>query len=112
MIRRPPRSTLFPYTTLFRSPFHKVYVSNTLGKAVAVVGVDKDEIVKTIEFPSETGMPQYDLSARKVYVNLRKTNENAGINPATKTVLGEYPLDGCQFNHGMGGGFGQHRAFL
>ena len=21
MIRRPPRSTLFPYTTLFRSPF-------------------------------------------------------------------------------------------
>src|SRR3712207_7573817 len=23
MIRRPPRSTLFPYTTLFRSPHHK-----------------------------------------------------------------------------------------
>src|SRR2546430_8635166 len=23
MIRRPPRSTLFPYTTLFRSPFGK-----------------------------------------------------------------------------------------
>src|SRR2546430_12628762 len=23
MIRRPPRSTLFPYTTLFRSPFHQ-----------------------------------------------------------------------------------------
>src|SRR2546426_4922675 len=24
MIRRPPRSTLFPYTTLFRSPFHEL----------------------------------------------------------------------------------------
>src|SRR3989442_14775073 len=24
MIRRPPRSTLFPYTTLFRSPFARV----------------------------------------------------------------------------------------
>src|SRR3989442_11142099 len=24
MIRRPPRSTLFPYTTLFRSPFAEV----------------------------------------------------------------------------------------
>src|SRR5256884_7971264 len=24
MIRRPPRSTLFPYTTLFRSPFSRV----------------------------------------------------------------------------------------
>src|SRR2546430_7525212 len=24
MIRRPPRSTLFPYTTLFRSPFERL----------------------------------------------------------------------------------------
>src|SRR3712207_7867689 len=24
MIRRPPRSTLFPYTTLFRSPTHRL----------------------------------------------------------------------------------------
>src|SRR2546426_8656921 len=28
MIRRPPRSTLFPYTTLFRSPNHRDYPSN------------------------------------------------------------------------------------
>src|SRR2546430_7817628 len=26
MIRRPPRSTLFPYTTLFRSPVHECRV--------------------------------------------------------------------------------------
>src|SRR2546422_6642103 len=32
MIRRPPRSTLFPYTTLFRSKFHeKRQVSDTRG---------------------------------------------------------------------------------
>src|SRR5690349_24213014 len=28
MIRRPPRSTLFPYTTLFRSGLHDLYVSS------------------------------------------------------------------------------------
>src|SRR5688572_32706008 len=28
MIRRPPRSTLFPYTTLFRSPLMTDYVSD------------------------------------------------------------------------------------
>src|SRR2546430_9566953 len=28
MIRRPPRSTLFPYTTLFRSPAHPHAVSH------------------------------------------------------------------------------------
>src|SRR2546426_7453123 len=36
MIRRPPRSTLFPYTTLFRSPFERVlfrsgYLSDVVG---------------------------------------------------------------------------------
>src|SRR5438132_9835670 len=25
MLRRPPRSTLFPYTTLFRSQYHQLY---------------------------------------------------------------------------------------
>src|SRR3712207_8737428 len=29
MIRRPPRSTLFPYTTLFRSPFEFAFLLNT-----------------------------------------------------------------------------------
>src|SRR2546430_10897880 len=29
MIRRPPRSTLFPYTTLFRSPFRALGVGGT-----------------------------------------------------------------------------------
>src|SRR3712207_8648424 len=27
MIRRPPRSTLFPYTTLFRSKFNQAYLA-------------------------------------------------------------------------------------
>src|SRR2546426_9771844 len=30
MIRRPPRSTLFPYTTLFRSPRHAANVNETV----------------------------------------------------------------------------------
>src|SRR5688572_33184603 len=34
MIRRPPRSTLFPYTTLFRSPFARQLLS--LGRVVVV----------------------------------------------------------------------------
>src|SRR5689334_24152762 len=34
MIRRPPRSTLFPYTTLFRSPFREVVAA---GKADSVM---------------------------------------------------------------------------
>src|SRR2546429_5363868 len=36
MIRRPPRSTLFPYTTLFRSSGERERVR---GRALAVVGI-------------------------------------------------------------------------
>src|SRR5256886_5157435 len=34
MIRRPPRSTLFPYTTLFRSPY-KSFLSKSTGEYLA-----------------------------------------------------------------------------
>ena len=37
MIRRPPRSTLFPYTTLFRSSEVLEMVTNELGYAADVV---------------------------------------------------------------------------
>lgn len=89
-----------------------MYVSDTLGKAVAIVDVEKDEIVKTLEFKSETGMPQYDSVSRKVYVNLRSTNEVAEIDPATDIVLGIYPVEGCRYNHGMAVDSEHHRAFL
>src|SRR2546425_9248001 len=32
MIRRPPRSTLFPYTTLFRSPTYSNVVTNSVAR--------------------------------------------------------------------------------
>src|SRR3712207_9171183 len=41
MIRRPPRSTLFPYTTLFRS--RHSFVSNRDVAAFAVSAVDRPE---------------------------------------------------------------------
>src|SRR2546428_1388521 len=42
MIRRPPRSTLFPYTTLFRSG-HVFYLDNDPSDAVASIVVDADD---------------------------------------------------------------------
>jgi len=101
-----------PNGSTYAPPFRKVYVSDTLGKAVAVADVSKEEIVKTIEFTSQTGMPQYNSSARKVYVNLRNANEVAEIDPATDTVVGKYPVDGCQFNHGMAVDSEHHRACI
>src|SRR5438034_7662626 len=39
MIRRPPRSTLFPYTTLFRSPCESTAKGNALTSRVRVVAL-------------------------------------------------------------------------
>jgi len=54
-----------PDGSAYAAPFHKLYVSDERGKAEAIVDVTKDEIVKTLHFNSETGMPQYDPVARK-----------------------------------------------
>ena len=101
-----------PNGSAYATPFRKVYVSDTNGKAVAIVDVDKDDIVKTLRFDSETGMLQYDSVAPKVYVNLRSVNQIAEIDPATDTVAGRYPVEGCQGNHGMAVDAVHHRAFL
>src|SRR3712207_7512701 len=39
MIRRPPRSTLFPYPTLFRSPVDDVLVAADVGEVEQRLGV-------------------------------------------------------------------------
>src|SRR5258708_18751330 len=48
MIRRPPRSTLFPYTTLFRSPLNDV--DSPLSKIISNIyfALKKDELTKVI----------------------------------------------------------------
>src|SRR2546429_6312648 len=38
MIRRPPRSTLFPYTTLFRSAQHGIDTAHAVAGALGVMG--------------------------------------------------------------------------
>lgn len=92
--------------------FHKLYVSDERGKAEAIVDVQKDEIVHTLHFDSETGMPQYDPVARKVYVNLQDQNIFAVVDPATDEVVGRYPVGRCKGNHGMTLDAAHHRAFL
>jgi DNA-binding beta-propeller fold protein YncE len=48
----------------YAAPFHKMYVSDERAKAEVVIDVTRDEIVKTLKFESETGMPQYDSVGR------------------------------------------------
>src|SRR5207248_1744944 len=96
----------------YAAAFHKAYVSNERAKAESVIGVRSDTIVKVLRFDSETGVPQYDPVARKLYINLQDQNVLAVIDPATDAVVGRYPVQGCLGNHGMAIDPEHHRAFL
>src|SRR5256885_11641233 len=68
MIRRPPRSTLFPYTTLFRSPLRAVQVEGEPGRigyldqAVGLLGkhleVSCEHVPKRSERMLEPALPR------------------------------------------------------
>src|SRR5262245_3029145 len=73
VIKRLPTETK-PDGIAYAAPFHKAYVSNERAKAESVIDVRTDTIVKVLRFGSETGVPQYDPVARKVYVNLQDQN--------------------------------------
>jgi len=96
----------------YAAPFRKAYVSDERAKAVAVIDTRDDRVITTLHFESETGVPQYDRVVRKVYVNLQDQNVLAVIDPATDTVVGRYPVAGCQGNHGMALDADRRRAFL
>ncbi len=87
-------------------------MSNERAKAESVIDVRTDTIVKALRFDSETGVPQYDSIARKVYVNLQDQNVFAVIDPGSDVVIGRYSVGGCRTNHGMAIDAEHHRAFL
>src|SRR5205085_5402897 len=89
-----------PNGIAYAEAFRTVYVVNTLGKAVSVVDIDKDDIIKVLRFNSETGTPGYDSVRKKIYVTLRSTNQVAEVDASTDRITGQYPVEGCRFDHG------------
>jgi DNA-binding beta-propeller fold protein YncE len=90
-----------PDGSTYAPPFHKLYVSDERARAEAVIDVRSDNVIVTLHFDSETGMPLYDAKSKLVYVNLQDRNELAVIDPATDKVVARYPVSGCNGNHGM-----------
>src|SRR2546430_13706323 len=89
MIRRPPRSTLFPYTTLFRSVFDEVdqgiggEVGGRVGEALAAVTRDERRQALVI-----THLPQIAAYARHQLV-VAKGARGGVATSDVRTVTGE-----------------------
>src|SRR6476660_10132063 len=81
MIRRPPRSTLFPYTTLFRSGFRPVARVSLRHRGPVPVGPARSE-----EHTSELQSPDHLvcrllLENKKKTLNSQITNDSKQNNP-------------------------------
>src|SRR5207248_11252857 len=82
MIRRPPRSTLFPYTTLFRSEDHAV-AGERVPPRVQLGRADlRAHEVRSEEHTSELQSP-YDLVCR-LLLEKKKNNKLNNIHNQTK----------------------------
>src|SRR3712207_8658051 len=70
MIRRPPRSTLFPYTTLFRSGLHPSCVAT--GQPV-----DDVEVVRPLLQQQASGVPAVGVPVLEVELDRKSTRLNS-----------------------------------
>src|SRR2546430_5928880 len=84
MIRRPPRSTLFPYTTLFRSPFLLICVQPKLA-----VFVGAEEVVQLGLEGLDLGRQGVDLRSpiRDSQINLLEVDHRLEIRDRKSTRL-------------------------
>src|SRR6266850_725467 len=106
-----PPGKRFDYLTITPDD-HYLLSTHLAAGQMYVIDLRTNNIVKTLHFDSEAGMPQYDPVAQKVYVNLQDKNIFAVIDPATDEVVGRYPVGRCEGNHGMTLDPEHHRAFL
>src|SRR2546430_3979502 len=78
MIRRPPRSTLFPYTTLFRSGRHSLILSRPLcGDRVHPVNASRSE-EHTSELQSQSNLVCRLLLEKKKKIHAHTLDHEQG----------------------------------
>src|SRR2546427_6792377 len=89
MIRRPPRSTLFPYTTLFRSQQRAAgrHDATSLG-AAAATGRDSGRYTRSEEHTSEL-QSQSNLVCRLLLEKKKKKKTPTNMPSAPNTLGGE-----------------------
>src|SRR5437763_3071919 len=75
MIRRPPRSTLFPYTTLFRSSEERLATVDGLEEVFGAAGLRLTSLARSEEHTSELQSPMY-LVCRLLLEKKKKKHNN------------------------------------
>src|SRR3989441_11110172 len=83
MIRRPPRSTLFPYTTLFRSRFG----ARLRAEGTAVRLEPGDLYGTTVHVPGDISSAAFLLVAAAIVRDAEVSVTRVGVNPTRTGIL-------------------------
>src|SRR5258705_4303394 len=82
MIRRPPRSTLFPYTTLFRSRVDVIAVAEFLGYPIPIAGVVERAVDQNEGDRKSTRLNSSHLGISYAVFCLKKKNPTSSCRPS------------------------------
>src|SRR5438874_7020731 len=96
MIRRPPRSTLFPYTTLFRSLFAHEGITAAIRRAFVVYLASHNRPVHEVLFPklrSEEHTSELQSRRDLVCRLLLEKKKQHLINPYTTLIPSRHDTD-------------------
>src|SRR2546428_10005509 len=99
MIRRPPRSTLFPYTTLFRSllgdgaDHAHAGLPGNLDRLLHAIEIEKQDLVRSEEHTSEL-QSRSDLVCRLLLEKKKKIINRISLLPAFRILL-QKPICPC-----------------
>src|SRR5438270_2553421 len=92
MIRRPPRSTLFPYTTLFRSPRRAIRsatesfpIARQNRRASRVMGKDSDR--KSTRLNSSHSQISYAVFCLKKKKNIKSFIDSSSVDNRTHVTM-------------------------
>src|SRR5438067_10532060 len=88
MIRRPPRSTLFPYTTLFRSKPRALRMTSTTRTRIPVADPHASYLARSEEHTSEL-QSRFDLVCR-LLLEKKKKKDTSCLSTSTTSIHLEY----------------------
>ena len=94
MIRRPPRSTLFPYTTLFRSKENNLIAENSVfipGHSGDLLG--GSQFIKVVSENLKTKNIPKEILKKKFFFNSVSGSDKQKIKDTIKTVLNSFNPD-------------------
>lgn len=103
----------YPDGVTYAPALGAVFVSNEQGSGITAFDARSSQRLGDVELGGDIGNSQYDGARKLVYVAVGSANELAVVDPAQRTIVDRYPLEGCTGAHGVQiDAAARHRVFV